>query len=94
MSKVIQTVIVIVTFFISNSVVVAADLVNSDEVSYTIFVDLDDASKTITIAPKEKISDVCRNCYIEIDGNPDGVSIDNEPLVIIKDGKLFFEEAT
>jgi len=66
----------------------AADLVNGDSVSYTIFVDTDEGSKTITVAPNETISDICSDCYIEIDGNPKGVTIDNESLVTIKDGEL------
>ena len=40
----------------SNVTLYAADLVNSDNVSYTIFVDTDDGSKTISIAPNETIS--------------------------------------
>jgi len=72
----------------------AADLVNADDSSYTIFVDLDDISTTITIAPKETISDICKDCYIEIDGNPDGVSIDNQEKVVIMGGKLVIEENT
>ncbi|HPF45906.1 MAG: hypothetical protein KDF58_08835 [Alphaproteobacteria bacterium] len=72
----------------SNVTLYAADLVNSDNVSYTIFVDTDDGSKTITIAPNETISEICSDCYLEIDGNPKGVTIENEPIVTIKDGKL------
>lgn len=70
----------------------AADLVNTDDLSYTIFVDLDDTSSIITIAPQETIPDICTDCYIEIEGNSDGVSIDLQEKVVIKDGKLVLEE--
>ena len=81
-----------VLFIISSINLHAADLVNNDNVSYTIFVDVDDKSSVIMIAPKETISDICKDCYIEIDGNPDGVSIDNEAKIIIKEGKLFIDD--
>ncbi len=91
MRKVIIGSISIVYAVFFNTNLYAADLVNTDETSYTVFVDLDDISSILTIGPKETISEICKNCYLEIKGNPDGVSIDQEPKVIIKGGKLIIE---
>ena len=91
MSRIIVASISVVYIVFFNINLYAADLVNADEISYTIFVDLDETSSILTIGPKETISDICTDCYLEIDGNPDGVSIDQEQKVIIKDGKLIIE---
>lgn len=91
MRKVIFGIVSIVCVVFFNTHLFAADLVNSDEISYTVYIDLDDTSSIITIGPKETISNICNDCYIEIDGDPDGVSIDQEPKVLIKDGKLIID---
>ena len=92
MSRIIMASISIVYIAFFNINLYAADLENVDESSYTIFVDLDETSSILTIGPKETISDICKDCYLEIDGNRNGMSIDQEPKVIIKDGKLIIEK--
>ncbi len=92
MSKIRTVLLSLSVFFLTSCTAFAADLVNSDDVSYTIFIDLDNTSRTVTIAPRETITAICRDCYIEIDGNPDGVSIDNEEKVVIKGGNLIVED--
>ncbi|MDG1708678.1 MAG: hypothetical protein P8H03_07935 [Emcibacteraceae bacterium] len=87
---IVGTSIVYAVFF--NATLFAADLINTDEISYTVFADLDDTASIITIGPNETVSDICRDCYLEIDGDSEGVSIDQEPKVIIKDGKLIIED--
>ena len=49
----------------------SANLVNKDDQAYNVYVDTDDQSVTVTIGPNETITDICDECYIEIDGNPD-----------------------
>ena len=91
MSRIIMASISIVYIAFFNINLYAADLENVDESSYTIFVDLDETSSILTIGPKETISDICDACYLELCGTGKGRCIDQEPKVIIKDGKLIIE---
>jgi len=66
----------------------AADLQNMDDKSYTIYLETDNDTKTIVIGPHETISDVCSECYISIEDTESAMSIEKEPLIMIKDGQL------
>ena len=79
-----------VAFFLSAFPLVSysADLINADDKTYTVFIDLDDSSTTIEIGPMQTISDICDECYIEIDGNPDGLVVEGQEKVVIKNGSL------
>lgn len=69
----------------------AADLKNMDDVSYTIYFETEDTSKTLAIGPGESLSDLCSDCYISVEETESGVSVSGEALVVIRDGQLFIE---
>lgn len=70
----------------------AADLVNTDDVAYVVYVDTDDESETKQIAPNGTITEICTDCYIELDGNPKGVNVKEGEKVVIKEGNLIVEK--
>ncbi len=78
--------------FLLASVSIAADLTNNDDVTYTLYVENDDGAVSKTIGPNETIPSICTDCYIEIDETGDGIVIEEEAKVIIKDGKFVVEE--
>ncbi|PHZ83549.1 hypothetical protein [Paremcibacter congregatus] len=70
----------------------AADLKNMDAVSYTLYVETEEATKTVVIGPNETIKDICVDCYIAIEDNDSDISIATEPKLVIKNGQLVIEE--
>lgn len=92
MNKYRITTAIIATFLGLGAMAQAADLKNTDEASYTIYIETDDATKTLVISPHETLADICSDCYIGIEETDSGVSVENEAMIIIRNGQLVIED--
>ncbi len=92
MKKYRMTTAIIASFLCLGAIAQAADLKNTDEASYTIYVETDDATKTLTIGPNETVADICSDCYIGIEETDSGISVEKEVMIVIRNGQLVIED--
>ncbi|MCF8473455.1 MAG: hypothetical protein K9G26_02055 [Emcibacter sp.] len=82
----------IATFLILATPSFATDLKNLDNVTYSIYIELDENEQILTINPNETLTDVCTLCYIGMEDSENGISIQYQTKVYIKNGQFTTEK--
>lgn len=73
----------------------AVTMTNMDSRPHKLTIVEGDATKTVEIAPNERLENLCASrCEVSLEGDPDPYELESADIVQIEDGQLYFEEDT
>lgn len=78
---------------VAASTVHAVTMSNADAGSHKLTIVEGGASRTVEIAPNERLEKLCSSrCEVTLEGDPDPYELESADLIQIEDGQLYFEE--